>query len=129
MANQTVAELVSADVVGKRAPLERHHLFPKAYLERQGLTSAVDVNQVANLAIVAWDLNGRIGDQGPDEYWGPLVDEFCQSGATDADLAAQYRWQALPQGWETMGYREFLAERRQLMASVIRSAFEAMPRA
>lgn len=129
LSKQSVAELVTPDVVGKNSPLERHHLFPKAYLPSLGITSAVDVNQVANLAIVAWDLNGRIGDQAPHEYWPGLLDEFRQSGATEADVASQYRWHALPTGWETMQYRDFLAERRRLMASVIRSAFEAMPRA
>ena len=129
LAKQTVAELVTPDVVGKRAPLERHHLFPKAYLGRLGLTNAVDVNQVANLAIVAWDLNGRIKDDAPSDYWAPLLDEFRTSGATDSDVEAQYRWHALPQDWESLEYRDFLEARRALMAAVIRRAFEAMPRA
>ncbi|MGC8633727.1 MAG: GmrSD restriction endonuclease domain-containing protein [Candidatus Limnocylindrales bacterium] len=129
LSKQSVAELVSPDVVGKRAPLERHHLFPKAYLERLGVSNAVDVNQVANLAIVAWDLNGRIADQGPHMYWPDLLDEFRRSGATEVDIASQYRWQALPAGWETLPYRDFLAERRRLMATVIRSVFEGLPHA
>ena len=129
LAKQTVAELVTPDVVGKRAPLERHHIFPKAYLGRLGLKKVVDVNQVANLAIVAWDLNGRISDDAPSKYWGPLLDEFRTAGATEADVEAQYLWHALPASWENMEYREFLAARRALMANVIRRAFSAMPRA
>jgi hypothetical protein len=130
LAKQTVAELVTPDVVGKRAPLERHHLFPKNYLANElGVREAVDQNQVANLAIVAWDLNGRIGDLGPAKYWGPLLDEYRSSGATEADIEALYRWHALPAGWEKMSYREFLAARRARMATVIRDAFAAMPRA
>jgi hypothetical protein len=129
LAKQTVAELVNPDVVGKKAPLERHHLFPKAHLGRAGLTSTVDVNQVANLAIVAWDLNGRISDEAPPVYWPQLLTEFRESGATDADIEAMYRWHALPPGWEQMTYSEFLAARRRLMAGVIRAGFESMPRA
>ena len=129
LAKQTVAELVTPDVVGKRAPLERHHIFPKAYLGRLGLTKVVDVNQVANLAIVAWDLNGRISDDAPSKYWGPLLEEFRTSGASEADIEDQYLWHALPAGWENMEYRDFLAARRALMARVIRRAFSGMPRA
>lgn len=128
LSKQTVAELVTPDVVGKRAPLERHHLFPKAYLGRIGIKETVDTNQVANLAIVAWDLNGRIGDDAPSDYWGPLLAEFRASGATDADVESLYLWHALPRDWEQMEYREFLVARRALMASVIRRAFSAMPR-
>jgi hypothetical protein len=129
LSKQSIAELVTPDVVGKRAPLERHHLFPKAYLARQGLTSTIDVNQVANLGIVAWDLNGRSGDEAPATYWPLLVEEFRAAGASDEDVEALHRWHALPRDWEVLSYTEFLRERRALMAKVIRSGFEAMPRA
>ena len=129
LAKQRVSELLEPNVVGKRAPLERHHLFPKAHLQRGGLTASVDVNQVANLAVVAWDLNGRIGDMPPREYWPILLTEFRSSGASNEDVSALYRWHALPEGWEEMDYRDFLVARRRLMAGVIRAGFEALPRA
>jgi hypothetical protein len=33
---------------------------------------------------------------------------------------------ALPEGWETMPYPEFLEARRKLMAGIIRRGFEAL---
>jgi len=126
--NQTVGDLLEPLLVGKRAPLERHHLFPKGHLHKQGMTATVDVNQVANLAIVAWDLNGYIGDHAPADYWPGLLAEFRATGATESDVAEQYRLQALPDGWQTMDYREFLSARRALMAHVIKDGFSFLPR-
>ena len=35
-------------------------------------------------------------------------------------------WHALPQGWESMDYPQFLAERRKLIAQVIRDAYASL---
>lgn len=35
-------------------------------------------------------------------------------------------WHALPEGWETMAYEDFLTQRRRLMAKVIRAGFESL---
>ncbi len=48
-----VSELLDPSTQAKKAALERHHLYPKAYLRRMGITETRDVNQVANLALVS----------------------------------------------------------------------------
>ena len=37
--------------------MERHHLFPRAYLQRLGYSSTRDRNQIANYALVEWKDN------------------------------------------------------------------------
>jgi hypothetical protein len=44
-------------------------------------------------------------------------------------LERQAHGHALPPGWESMGYDEFLPARRLLMAEVVRKAFTALSEA
>lgn len=104
--------------------LEAHHLFPKAYLQRElGVTSIKRTNQAANYAPTDWHTNIQISDDAPSEYWPKLVRE---SGLTDEQLRQQHYWHALPDSWERMPYDEFLDQRRKLMAEVIRAGFEKL---
>jgi hypothetical protein len=100
--------------------IERHHLFPRAYLRKQGVRDTKQINQIANMALVEWHDNIAISDRPPAEYWP----EQCQKKTVSvADLAEQARWHALPQSWESMSYESFLTARRTLMASVVRAGF------
>jgi hypothetical protein len=101
----------------KKVPVDRHHLFPRKYLERQGITGTRSVNQIANLAYVEWPENIDISDDPPSSYWPRYSDQFA------ADDLFHH---ALPAGWEQMDYERFLEERRQLMAQVIRRGFETI---
>ena len=50
--------------------IEKHHLFPKAYLKKHlGLRSVRKINQVANFALVEWSDNIAISDTAPATYW------------------------------------------------------------
>jgi hypothetical protein len=98
-----------------------HHLFPKAWLHDRGITERKKVNQVANLADVGWHDNSLVGSQSPAKYVPRLREKF------DADrwgrMCAEH---ALPPGWESMIYEEFLAARRPRMAEIIRIAFRKL---
>ncbi len=100
--------------------IERHHLFPRAYLRKQNVAGTKQINQIANMALVEWHDNIAISDQPPAVYW---PDQLAKKGVRDADLATQVRWHALPDGWTELPYDEFLAQRRKLMADVVRTAF------
>lgn len=115
---QKVSELMDPSTKSKRASLERHHLFPKAYLNKQGITDSRDTNQIANYAMVEWGDNGTIGAQPPSEYLPPLKERF-----SGKELERMYYWHALPDGWETLEYSDFLRKRRELMSKVIRDAY------
>ena len=101
--------------------MERHHLFPKAWLAQRGVTGTARVNAIANMAFVDWSDNGEISDQAPSEYW-PVM-----TAAMSPDRIKQQRhWHALPIGWEQLEYDAFLDKRRPLIAKVVRDAFERL---
>jgi hypothetical protein len=104
-----------------KSAVERHHLFPRAYLKRIGLTSTRDINQVANFALVEWKDNIDIRDEPPSEYFSDYLRRYEDK---PAELKELYHWHALPPGWEHMEYSEFLVERRRRMAEIIREGFD-----
>lgn len=103
--------------------VENHHLFPKAFLSASGVTTVKRINQVANFAPTDWVTNNLISDRPPAQYWPELVADRQLSGAS---LGRQSFWHALPNGWELMEYEEFLAQRRVLMALVVREGFQKL---
>lgn len=103
---------------------EGHHLNPRKYLENVvGIKDLKKINQVANFAPTDWSTNILISDREPAEYWPALV---AGRGFEENSLQQQMYWHALPKDWETMGYEEFLHERRILMAQVTRSGYERL---
>jgi hypothetical protein len=119
--NIKVSDLIDIGLRAKKSPLERHHLFPKAYLIREGITEQRDTNQIANYALIEWQDNIAISDKAPTEYLGEYLKRFSKD-----QVEQMYYWHALPSGWQNMKYADFLEERRKLMAQVIRDGFEAL---
>jgi hypothetical protein len=116
------AELMDPATKAKRSSLERHHLFPKAYLHRLGVRGRRDVNQIANYALTEWKDNDLISDQPPAEYFPA----FAKRVAEAEDRERMLFWHALPEGWQTMDYQPFLEERRRRIAAVVRAGFETL---
>lgn len=114
-----VAELLDPVTHGKKAALERHHLFPKKYLECIGITDDRDRNQIGNFALVEWTDNIEISAKSPSEY----LTEYLKRFSTE-EIGVMYRMHGLLKGWEELQYSDFLAERRKLMANVIKEGFE-----
>lgn len=48
--------------------LNDHHIFPKAYLKRHGLTKASLVNSLVNRTLISNKTNNRIKDRSPEDY-------------------------------------------------------------
>ena len=117
-----VSELLDPATQAKRSAIERHHLFPKAYLKKIGITQTRDTNQIANYALVEWPDNVAISDSAPAEYYYPL----CAERFSPEEIEQMCYWHALPSGWENMEYNEFLDARRKLIARVIREGFEKL---
>lgn len=113
-----VRDLLDPTAHAKKQALERHHLFPRKYLERQGYMDRRDTNQVANYALVEWHANIDISDRSPAEYARKREKRF-----TRAELRAMYRYHALPERWYEMDYRSFLEERRRRIAAIVREGF------
>jgi hypothetical protein len=114
-------ELFSPTADGTKSALERHHLFPKAYLARIGITDDRDRNQTANFAFIEWSDNIEILDTSPAEY---MKDQLGKIPANER--AGIYADHALPDGWEQIEYNDFLSQRRVLMAKVIKRGYERL---
>ena len=115
-----VSKLFEPGTDGKRKSLEKHHLFPKAYLKSKGYNDA-RINQMANYAFIDWKDNADILDDAPSVYY-PVV---C-NGRTEDDIRHMEEENALPHGWEHMDYEDFLIERRKLMSAIIKKAYEKL---
>ena len=119
-----VSDMLDQAMRGEREALERHHLFPKGYLERIGISDDRDRNQIANYALVEWDRNRTISDNSPAEYFPTQL----AGHMNNPNLKEELRLHALPDGWEYMDYRDFLEKRRSLMAQVTRDGFAKLIR-
>lgn len=113
-----VAELIDPALRGKKAALERHHLFPRAYLRRIGIDETRDINQIANYALVEWKDNIDIKDAPPATYLPKYTERF-----DGAMLAQMYHWHALVDGWEALDYLAFIEMRRKAIAQMIREGY------
>ena len=116
-----VSELLDPELKAKKSATERHHLFPKGYLERIGITEIMQTNQVANFALVEWGDNIDISDKTPEEYFPLYIKRFSPD-----ELKKMMEWHALPEHWYKMKYEDFLVERRKLMAKIIRRGYEKL---
>lgn len=118
--NLLVSTLFAPGTDGTRKSLEKHHLFPKAYLKSQGVPDN-KINQMANYAFIDWKDNMDILDDAPAKYY-PIV---CKDRSAE-DIARTEEENALPHGWENMPYDDFLVVRRKLMSAKIKQAYEVL---
>ena len=116
-----VSELLDPALRSKKASLERHHLYPKAYLASLGVTNHRETNQIANYALVEWSDNIAISKSSPAAYFPKYAARFSEN-----ELRQMMHWHALPEGWQELDYQDFLPIRRKLMAEVIREGFERL---
>jgi hypothetical protein len=117
----SVADLLNPAMRAKKAAIERHHLFPKGYLQKLGIADVHDANQIANFALVEWSDNIDISDMSPKEYFKDFYVRYSEEG-----WKPQRFLHALPQGWEQMNYPDFLTSRRKMLAQVIREGYEKL---
>lgn len=118
--NLLISKLFETGIDGKRKSLEKHHLFPKEYLRTLGFND-LKINQMANYALIDWKDNMEILASPPSDYY-PVV---CK-GRSPEEICKMEEENALPHGWEKMPYEDFLLERRKLMASKIKQAFDVL---
>jgi hypothetical protein len=119
--NMRINDLFDPGQKQTKSPVERHHLFPKAYLASIGITGTTRTNQIANFAFVEWADNIAISDTKPAEYF---TERFSQVPPADREQAAF--WHALPPQWEHMDYTEFLRARRSRIADVVQAGFKQL---
>ena len=120
--HKKVSDLLDPTVRARKNALERHHLYPRAWLEEHVTRDLREINQIANYALLEWPDNLDISDTPPSEYLPVVRQRFVDHAEWDAMCDAH----ALPRGWERMEYQEFLAKRRHLMAGIIRRGYDRL---
>ena len=119
--HKKISDLLDPTIKTKKKALERHHLFPRAWLESQGIDDLKQINQLANFALLEWPDNIDISDDPPAEYVPQIRKRFSSD-----EWARMHEYHAMPENWQQMTYGMFLQERRKLMASVVRCGFQAL---
>lgn len=114
---------------------DKHHVFPRKYLQQEHGLSRGRYNQIANFVIAQSEINIAIGDDAPEIYFSELAEQVTNGkrrygGITDeAVLRENLAENCLPSGLlggTEPAYEDFLAERRRLMAFKIKRWFEVL---
>lgn len=116
-----ISALFDPSIVGTKSAVERHHLFPKGYLETLGITNQRDTNQIANYAYLEYYDNIKISDRPPAEYMQEYTKRFDSN-----TIKKMNHWHALPEGWEFMEYDQFLEKRREMIAKIIYEGYKKL---
>ncbi len=116
-----LAQYFAIGASGKKNAIDKHHIFPKSYLTKIGYEHDRERNQIANFTYLDYNTNIEIGDQAPAEYVAAFRERLGEEGD-----ARTCRDNALPLGFESLDYPEFLAQRRVLMAGIVRKAYERL---
>lgn len=102
----------------KKKTIDRHHVFPRGFLQKLGVTDKKDINQVANLIYIEYKDNISIGDKPPKEYWYLLTKDLSPEEVQNISKTHD-----LPENFWEMDYHEFLTKRRMLMSRRIKEYF------
>ena len=119
--NIPLSDLLDPSINTPRHAVERHHLFPRAYLERNGVSGVRSTNQIANYAYIEWEDNSDISDKSPQEYVPSIEERF-----EPAVLNRMYKRHGLPNDWINMEYQDFLQARRELISNVIKDGYQIL---
>ena len=106
---------------GEKNSIDKHHIFPKHYLEEIGYQNDRDRNQIANFTYLDYNTNIEISDDAPSEYVVRYREKLGEAGYK---IACEQN--ALPENFENLEYPEFLRQRRVLMAEIIRKAYRKL---
>jgi len=108
-----------------------HHLFPKDYLKKNGLERG-QYNQVANYVYMQSEINIKVGNKAPKEYFDQIQNQFEGNNKTvsglssNQDLVANLSANCVPDEIIDMSvddYSGFLEKRRFLMAQKIKEYY------
>lgn len=106
---------------GEKNSVDKHHIFPKHYLEEIGYDNDRDRNQIANFTYLDYQTNIDIADDPPTKYVGRYKEKLGEEGYK---LACEQN--ALPENFEQLSYPDFLAKRRSLMAQIVKKAYKKL---
>lgn len=105
----------------RKTYIDKHHIFPKHYLEKIGYDNDRDRNQIANFTYLDYTTNIDISDAPPIEYVTRYREKLGEE--VYKRTCAQ---NALPENFEKLTYPEFLSQRRLLMAQIVKKAYNEL---
>lgn len=109
-----------------------HHLFPKKYLQKNGLNIRGEYNQIANYVYTQSEINIKIRDAAPNEYMQDVLEQIDNNKAniggivTMEDLKETFKENCIPNEFINFtidNYKEFLQKRRILMSQKIKEYY------
>lgn len=115
----TVAQLLQPSNSGTKTAYDKHHIFPANFLKGGPYNDMK--NSRANFVLVDYQQNISISDEDPRIY----VTNFRQK-LGEEEYRKTCSDNALPEGFETLEYPEFLRQRRLLMSTMVKDAFEKL---
>lgn len=116
-----IRDALDPSINSTKSAVERHHLFPKNYLDGLGYKTTRETNQVANYAMVEWNDNIAILDSPPSAYFSKYWTRLTAKEQSD-----QAYWHALPDNWDQMEYKQFLDARRKGIAKIIADGYQRL---
>lgn len=112
-----------------------HHIFPKAYLKRNGVEAKGRYNQVANYTYLDTQVNKAVRDDAPNIYFGKVIEQ-CGNGniafgniSDKGTMMKNLEENAIPYDVVEMtidDYDRFLEERRFLMAKLVERYYKSL---
>lgn len=114
-----LASLLMPGASGTKKAYDKHHIFPDDFLEKQGQLS--NRSNRGNFTLVDYGNNIYISNDDPKVY----VAKYREKMGPE-EYRRNCHEHALPEGFENLGYEEFLQQRRKLMAGLIKEAFESL---
>ena len=112
-----------------------HHLFPKKYLQKNGVNNRKDYNQIANYVYTQSEINIKIKDTAPRDYMSNMKSQISGAGSyygninNAEDLDANLSENCIPKDiveMDVSNYNEFLSERRIMMAQYIKEYYQSL---
>lgn len=125
-------DILISDLISLRGDI--HHLFPKDYLKRNGLDRS-RYNQIANYVYMQSEINIKIGNKPPKEYFDLLKAQMHENHkqvtglSTEQDLLYNLKMNCVPTELMSMSigdYQDFLTFRRRLIALKIRDYYHSL---
>ncbi len=92
--------------------IQFHHIFPKSLLQKAGYEKA-EINEIADMAFITGRTNRRISNKAPIDYFKDIIAQRGQKALIQQQIPMDEKL------WKIENYREFLEERRKLLASII----------
>lgn len=109
-----------------------HHVFPKAYLIRNGFSNKNMYNKLANYVYLHDQINIKVSDHAPNEYLTEVQNytyAFGNEMASFEDLKRNMDENAIPMSLlesDVSLYNNFLKERQKLMALKIQEFYDKL---